>query len=475
MNRREIVGYAAASAATLTIIPSQVLGEPKTKLATGAYNIKDFGATGNGKTLDTQAINKTIEACSTAGGGTVQVPAGIYLSGTVHLKSNLNLQLDAGATLLGSKDMKDYDDIFNPERKVPTLSPAPDRPIRTEGFLWHAALIEGHDLRNVAITGRGTIDGNKVFNPMGEESARGPHAIFFSKCEGILIQDIFVKDASNYAHLMENCSSGNLRGVTITGGWDGIDLFNCKDIIITDCHFMTGDDCVAGGGWEQVMVTNCTLNTSCSGVRNYGGGMKNVLFTNLVIAGPGIYEQILQHRHDLLAGFLITSGGVVDNLVISNVSVSNVRCPLWLGAQDPNAAMRNVSVSNLTATGVGNPGNVASIIQGTKDNPVESISLSGINVVSEGGGKKDLIDKPFPVTVGDPYMSVPCYGLFCRQIKELELHNVRFSYTEREARPALICDSVERLELDGFRGQAGTENESSIVLRNVRTLLRYRD
>jgi polygalacturonase len=475
MNRREIVGYAAASAAALTIKPSHVLGAPKAKAATGTYNVKDFGATGDGKTLDTQAINKTIEACSTAGGGTVQVSAGVYLTGTVHLKSNINLQLDAGATLLGSKDLKDYDDIFNPERNVPTLNPAPGRPIRKEGFLWHAAVVVGQDLRKVAITGRGTIDGNKVFNAIGEESARGPHAIFFSKCEGILIQDIFVKDASNYAHLMEDCSNGNLRGVTVTGGWDGIDLFNCKDIIITDCHFMTGDDCVAGGGWERLVVANCMLNTACSGVRNYGGGMKNVLFTNLVIAGPGIYEQILQHRHDLLAGFLITSGGVVDNLVISNVSVSNCHCPLWLGAQNPRAAMRNVSVSNLTATGVGKPGNVASIIQGTKDNPVESISLSNIKIVSEGGGTKDLIDKPFPVTVRDPYMSVPCYGLFCRQIKDLELHNVRFSYAEQEARPALICESVERLELDGVRGQAGTENESSIVLRDIGTLRRYRD
>jgi hypothetical protein len=469
MNRREIVSYAAVSAATLTLGPRPVSGKAKVKLSAGAYNVKAFGATGDGKTLDTQAINKTIEACSSAGGGTVLVPAGVYRSGTVHLASNIDLHLDGGATLLGSKDLKDYDDIFNPERNVPTLHPAPGRPIRKNGFLWHAALVVGHDLRNVSITGRGTIDGNKVFNPLGEESARGPHAVFFSKCEGILIRDLFVKDASNYAHLMEDCSGVNLRAVTVTGGWDGIDLFNCKDIIITDCHFMTGDDCVAGGGWERLMVANCTLNTSCSGVRNYGGGMKNVVFANLIIAGPGVYEQILQHRHDMLAGFLITSGGVVDNLVISNISISRLHCPLWLGAQNPKAAMRNVSVSNLTATGVGNPGNVASIIQGTEDNPVESISLSNINIVSEGGGTKDLIDKPFPAMVRDPYMSVPCYGLFCRQIKDLELRNVRFSYSQPDARPALICDNVERLQLDWVRGQAATENESWIVLRDVRS------
>ena len=451
--------------------------ETAAKSATGAYNVKDFGATGDGNRLDTQAIHKTIEACSGAGGGTVLFPAGVYLTGTVHLKSNLNLYLDAGATILGSKDLNDYEDIFNPERKMPAIRPGMPKP---DSFLWHAAVVEGHDLRNVAITGRGTIDGNKVFNPNSENFARGPHAIFFSKCEGISIQGIFVKDASNYAHLMEDCSVGNLRGVTVTGGYDGIDMFNCKDFIITDCHFMTGDDCVAGGGWERVVVANCTLNTSCNGVRNYGGGLKNVLFTNLVIAGPGINEHILQRRHDLVAGFNLIAGAgenplhVVDNLVISNVSVSNVRCPLWMGVQHPQAAMRNVSVNNLTATAVGKPGNVASLIQGSKDNPVETISLSNISIVSEGGGTKDLIGQPFPVTVGEALLPLPCYGLFCRHIKDLELHNVRFSYSEKEARPALICESVERLELDGVRGQPGTESESSIVLRDIKTL-RSRD
>lgn len=105
---------------------------------------------------------------------------------------------------------------------------------------------------------------------------------------------------------MEDCSSGNLRGVPVTGGWDGIDLFDCKYFIITDCHFMTGDDCVVGGDWERVVVANCMLNTSCSGMRNYKGGLRNVLFTNLVSAGPGIYEHRTSSHHDLLAGLWTT-------------------------------------------------------------------------------------------------------------------------------------------------------------------------
>lgn len=158
--------------------------------------------------------------------------------------------------------------------------------------------------------------------------------------------------------------------------------------------------------------------------------------------------------------------------MIPNVSVSNARCPLWMGVQNRRAAMQNVLVNNLTATAVGKP-DLASLIQGSKDNSVETISLSSITIVSDGGGTKDRIGKPFPARVGGPYVSL-CYGLFCRHIKDLELHDVRFNYSEKYARPALICESVERLEVDRVRGQPGTESESSIVLRDIKTL-RSRD
>lgn len=485
LSRRQFMLAGGAATAAFAVVPNHVLGgkslavpdnnpgqvASEVKIPMGVYNVKDYGATGDGITLDTQAINKAIEACSAGGGGRVLFSAGVYLTGTIHLKSNLTVYLDPGATILGSKNLKDYVDILDPDNK--------------DARQWHLALFEGHDIRNITITGRGTVDGNKVFNPSGEEKMRGPHAIFFSKCEGILVQDIFVKDAGNYAHLMEGCSSGSVRGVTVTGGWDAIDLFDCKDFIITDCHFTTGDDCVAGGGWERVVVSNCTLNSSCSGMRNYRGGLKNVLFTNLVITGPGIYEHrthgtksqeayLVTHNawhgdHDSLAGFLLTSNGVIDNMVISNVSISNIRSPLWMSVQSTRAAMRNILISNLTATGVGKP-DVASLIQGGIDNPVQNILLSNITIVSEGGGTKDMIGQSVPTRVGDPNGALPCYGLFCRNIKDMEMHNVRFSYSEKDARPALICDGIERLDMDGVRGQPGTENESSIMLMNIKTL-----
>lgn len=441
------------------------------KSVSGVYNVKDFGATGNGITVDTAAINRAIDTCNENGGGTVTVPPGIYLSGTVHLKSDMVFHLEAGAMILGSKNMEDYQDVLDMEGK--NISQ------------WHAALIEGHNINNIEISGRGVVNGNNVFNPHGEEKMRGPHAIFFNKCDGVSVRDIFVKDAGNYAHLMDGCTNSSLRGVTVTGGWDGIDLFDCKNFLITDCQFMTGDDSIAGGGWEKVVVSNCTLNSSCNGVRNYNGGLKDVLFTNLVITGPGKYkhrthettsrqEFLMNHMswhgtNDSLSGFWFAGNGTIDNMVISNVTISGIRCPVWMSLEGKDLAMRNIQINNLTATDVGKPF-VACLIQGNPNNPIENVLLSNITIQSAGGGTKDMTDKPVPVSVGDPVELQPCYGLYCRYIKDMEMHHIRFSYLEKDERPALICDNIERLELDGVRGQLEAGSKTSIRLTNIKTL-----
>ena len=248
LSRRRFVKSGGLAVTAAALIPAQVkashrpdasgkagnvLSEQE-KPADGIYNIRSFGAEGDGTTLDSPAINKAIETCSSNGGGTILVPPGVYLSGTIHLKSNIIFNIEAGATILGSSNISDYQGIQDVERKG-----------RSQ---WYAAILVGDKISNIEISGHGIIDGNNVFNPEGEEEMRGPHAICFNKSDEITIRDIFVKDASNYAHIMEGCTNGTIRGVRVSGGWDGIDLFNCKNFLITDCQFTTGDDCVAGGG-----------------------------------------------------------------------------------------------------------------------------------------------------------------------------------------------------------------------------------
>src|SRR5690242_15639411 len=126
--------------------------------ATGTFNVREHGAVGDGKTPDTSAINKAVDACAASGGGEVFVPAGRYLTGTIHLKSNVTLKLDDGTVIVGTPDLSQYQN-FTPPGKTPLAS----------RLWWHRALVLGEGVENVAIVGRGTIDGNKVFDPNGEE------------------------------------------------------------------------------------------------------------------------------------------------------------------------------------------------------------------------------------------------------------------------------------------------------------------
>jgi hypothetical protein len=494
LSRRRFVLSGGLAATAIAAIPGQAQAAYSTdasdaeskrsneqeKPVDGVYNVRNFGAKGDGTTLDSPAINAAIEFCSANGGGTVLVPPGSYLSGTIHLKSNMVFHIEAGATILGSKNLSDYQGVEDVERKG-----------RSQ---WYTALITGDKVNNIEISGNGVVNGNNVFNPDGEEEMRGPHAIFINKSEDITIRDIFVKDAGNYAHLIEGCTNGSLRDVRVSGGWDGVDLFNCKNFLITDCQFTTGDDCVAGGRWENVLVSNCTLNSNCNGMRNYRGGLKDVVFSNILINGPSLFkhrthdtpskrEDLIYHNswhgdYDSLSGFWLAGGGLIENLIISNATIRDLRCPVWMSLQgsfsgrSQDAAIRNVQISNLTATGVGKP-SVASLIQGSVDRPIENILLTDITIQSISEGTKDMVDNPVPERVGDPVELSNCYGMYCRYIKDLEMHNIRFSTMEKDERPALICEKVDRLEMSSVRGPEDSDQKKSVLLKDIKILRIY--
>jgi len=203
-----------------------------TCLAAGAnatFDVRDYGAVGNGTALDSGAINKAIETCSTSGGGQVIVPAGKYLCGTVRLKSNVTLKLEPGATIVGTTDLEQYQH-FTPPSGTPMWG----------SLHWHRALILGDGVENVTITGGGVIDGNKVFDARGEEHMRGPHGVLFGNSSNITLRDIAIRDAANYAVMLEFTSHVSVRGAKITGGWDGVHFRGwkdrpCRDVSITDC------------------------------------------------------------------------------------------------------------------------------------------------------------------------------------------------------------------------------------------------
>jgi len=446
LNELALVGLSAISAAA----------------APPVFNIRDHGAAGDGKALDTAAINKAIDACSTSGGGQVLVPPGKYLTGTVQLKSNVTLCLDAGSEIVGTSDLDQYHN-FNP----PNSTPLADR------NRWHRALVLGVNVENVTITGRGIINGNKVFDARGEERMRGPHAILFGNSKNITLRDFSIKDAANYAVMLEFTSQVTANSLTITGGWDGIHFRGwkdnpCRDVTITNCQFYTGDDCIAGWFWENTLISNCIINSSCNGIRLIGPA-KNLIIHDCLFFGPGRFEHRTsrdRHRTNMLAALCLQPGawdrtdGPLDDVRISNITTHNVTTPLHLSVKSPNTA-GTISVDRLTATG---SYFTAASIESWSDSAIQRVMLRDVSLEFTGGGTAQQA----AITVKSPPVdarALPCWGLYARNVKTLDLQNVRMTLTRDDARPAMICENVANLGLDHFRIPAGP-----LVLNRVQDL-----
>jgi hypothetical protein len=408
--------------------------------------VRDFGAVGDGKALDTAAINQAIEACTTAGGGQVLLPPGTYLSGTVVLKSNVMLHLDAGARLLGTPDLNQYTNFFPPVGSFEARNPR-----------WQRALVLIAGAENVGISGEGIIDGNQVRDPKGEEQKRGPHALVVGNSRNLTLRDIQFKDAANYAMLIEWTDQVNIQNVTVTGGWDGVHLRHCTNAVITGCHFYTGDDAIAGRFWEKVLITQCVINSSCNGIRVIGPA-RHLIIQNCLIYGPGLYPHITANRYNLLAGVYLQPGswdpsaGVLDDVLISDITMRNPATPFRITLHKNNQG-GDIVFDRISATGVYRGG----ILLESNDDPIQRVVLRDINI--EYG--KD--DKKLPAE----HRSLPAWGLSARHLQNLQLDNVRLTALERDGRPMMILDDIAEVTVNGLRFPPTPEGPS-IVMNNVR-------
>ncbi len=426
------------------------------------FNVKNYGAAGDGIQPDTDAINKTIQAAREAGGGTVLVPAGTYLSGTVQLQNNVTLWIDAGATILGSKNLSDY---HWPEG----------------GREWDGAIILANGVHNAALMGRGTINGQNLTNPRGEEHIRGPHAVLFNKCKDIAVRDVTIRDAGNYSLIMRSCERVTIDNLTAFNGYDGINMHDVRSATISNSKLYTGDDSLAGAYWENVTVSNCILNSSCNAIR-VGG--RNVLINNCLIYGPGEYAHRLGFRQNTESGFQIlphnaprgnssstrlVKPGPVDNMILSNVTMINVRSPVYVafGADAPysgnNLGVGRIVIENLTAI---NCGRTPFYVAGPRENPAKSIILRNARLTFAGG-----VDEEESNGQGfSPYSMLQSYGVYCRNVEHLELHDVRVNYRDKDRRPALFGENIGTLELDRFVAEREADGAPSLLFAGIHRL-----
>jgi hypothetical protein len=433
-----------------------------TQAASGLFDIREFGATGDGHTLDTAAINQAIEACHRSGGGQVRLPPGRYLSGTVHLRSRVTLYFDAGALLVGCTNLSLYQ----------AFAPPADAP-EAKWSRWHRALILGDGVTDVNLLGPGIVDGNRVFDPQGEERQRGPHTLLLGNATNVQIRGVTIRDSANYAVMLEHCRHVEIRDVRITGGWDGIHFRGwpgrpCRDVQISGCQLFTGDDAIAGRYWDNVLITGCVLNSSCNAVRLIGPATRLTIH-DCLIYGPGVYPHRTSGRFNALAGLNLQPGawdataGSLDEVVLSDLTMHNVATPFHFSLKPGNTAGR-ITVSRVSATGVYR---AAASIESWAETPFTNVVFRNVDVEFAGGGTRAQARQPVR-SPGVDARPLPVWGFYARQVAALSFDDVRLSCEQPDLRPALLCESVDQLNLRGWRFPRFPDSADPVVLSNVK-------
>jgi polygalacturonase len=489
----------------MTLMVSLILVSQSSGSQSSIYNIVNYGAAGDGITLNTIAIQKAIDACNDDGGGTVYFPAGTYLSGTIYLKNNITLYLDAGSILLGSTNVRDY-----PLNKTRYPSGS-DRYVAR-------ALIWGEDLYNITITGRGTVDGQgSLFSdqPIPQEEWKDlvsvftdttrfrpepfyinrPYLIRLVSCRNILIEKIFLQKPAMWLQQYLNCEYLTLRDLNIYSHGnpnnDLVDIDGSRNVIISGIYGDSDDDGITLKSTTETPVQNVTIsdciirsrtNTIKAGTES-ASGFKDITITNCILK-PSLADTGYSGRKEGLAGIALelVDGGIMDRVTISNITIEDMAAPIFLRLGNrarpnrphqslkPVGRFRNVKISNVTATNAGRNG--CSIL-GIPGHYIENISVSNVYINFDGGGTKETAESVYPENDKDypesiRYGDLPAYGFFCRHVDGLTLRDVHFDYNEKEYRSPLICDDVKNLNLFNFKAQVSEDASAQIILRDTK-------
>jgi hypothetical protein len=435
--------------------------------AASKFDVRENGAKGDGQSLDTEAIQKAVDACADAGVGQVYFPPGRYVSGTIHLRSGVTIFLDAGARLIGSTNLSE-----NTQPHLPEIMP------EAIWGKWHRGLIVGENVEDVTITGPGVIDGNKVFDPAGEERMRGPHTIVLVNCRRFILRDVTIVDAANYAVFLQVTDDVEILNVKIVGGWDGVHWRGapgrwCQNVRIIGCQFYTGDDAIAGRYWNNTLIEGCVINSSCNGIRLIGPATRLTIANNL-FRGPGEQPHrtsLELRRTNMLSGIILQPGawdatrGLLDEVLIAHNVMQDVASPVTIWTKSGNTVGR-VTVSGLNATGVYR---AAISVESWAETPITNVVLRDVQVEYAGGrtawAPEQVVEGP-----GVDARPLPAWGIYARNVEALTLEDVRLSLTSDDLRPAIIADRVDRLSLDGFKFTLVPGVSQPIVTTNVTQL-----
>ncbi len=469
---------AAAGSADAAPAPEPAAQSTPQDTVPHSYDVRHFGAVGDGQTSDTGALQQAIDTCAAHGGGTVVLDKGRFLTGTLVLRSHVQLHLTSTAVLLGATDLAQY-------RADPQVVYK----------LINQALIFAEACEHVGISGAGTIDGQGKAFANGAEDPR-PVLIRLRDCRHVTIRDVLVKDGASFAVHPIHCQQVRIEGLRIDSrvqpNSDGIDVDGCQDVFISNCHIHSGDDSIAlkviepGAPCRDVVITNCILSSDCAAIRVGPDAVENierVCVSNCVIRDTRLNGVKIQ----------MAFGVVMRDMVFSNLVMDNVTGPIslrlagWkLGANEwavfddskwEQGELRNILFDNIRASVPADQIKSCISITGTSRTRPRAITMSNFDVTFAGGGtaaegaRREVPDLEQAYPECFIFGVLPAYGFYAHHAQDLTLHNVRFRLASEDLRPAIVCDDVQHLTVNGFQADGHPQAESLIRLQNTRAAL----
>jgi polygalacturonase len=450
------------------------------------FDPRTHGAKGDGRSDDRRAIQQSIDECNRSGGGTVHLGPGTYLTGTIILKSNVTLYLDAGATLLGSTRLSDY--------------------LAQEGNDGgkHYQLVFARGADHVGIAGPGTINGQgqsfwtrsnrvppepdqlwqDVITKDWKALSRPSPMVDIVECNNVRVQDVTLMNSAGRTFRHVACKSVEIRGIKIRNpiygpNVDGIDIACCQDVTISDCDVATADDAIClksenpygePSVTRNVTVTHCSLTGCCNGLKigtETKSGFEKIVFSNCTVGNDDV-----PFNQRIISGIAIemVDGGWIDGVTVNGIRMQRARAPIFVrrGNRTPRpdgsaGPVKGVSISGVQATG----SIIASSITGLPGMPVEDVSLSDLRIENEEEGKADWAERPIPEQAekypeAKMFGRLPAYGLFCRHVNGIRLNDVTITGARGEQRPGVVFDDVTNSETVGLHLDPANRLRSAI-------------
>ena len=429
-------------------------------------SITAFGAKPGGEAAATLAIQRAIDTTAEQGGGIVPIPPGVWLTGTLFMRSHVWLDVSPGALLLGSPNPDDY----------PVQQPQYRSFHDANGF---RALIYAERAENIGLMGGGTIDGQGARIPFArDEHDVRPRMVQFVSCRDVTVRNLRLQNSAMWLQHYLDCDRVLVSDLRI---WnhsnhnnDMIDIDGSRDVVVTRCISDTDDDGVTLKSTgvalcENVIISDCVISSRCNAIKcgtESTGGFRNISIRNCVVSPTrsktaGIYGR----REGISAVTLeIVDGGIMEGVTVSQLRVEGTRSPIFVrlanrgrchrkeAGQPPLGVLRDVLLEDIQVRGAGCFGSSISGIPGA---PVEDVTLLRIRIEStvspEGGGRPGLppeLEKNYPeATMFGP---LPAAGLFIRHARRIALRDVAFSGPADDTRPTIVTHQVEDLQSGGL-------------------------